>query len=350
MSRFRDIAGQRFGRLVALEPTDQRSGSSVVWRCQCDCGNTPLIRGKSLTDGVTVSCGCYNRERAAETGKAKYANIANKRYGNLIVLEPTDQRRGSSVVWKCICDCGNTAFASCSKLRQGRTKSCGCYRDNFRKRDITNQRFGKLVALRETSQRQKHNVIWECLCDCGEIVYIPQVSLRRGGTKSCGCYHKEITSKTSRRDKTGNRYGRLIALEPTEQRGSNSCIVWRCLCDCGNAALVNGNCLQSGVTASCGCLKEKGVVYLYAMQSEGLIKLGISRNPFNRAEEIRKQLDTSIDILAYTKSNYYQEKKLHKQLEPYRTIHPAHSNGKEWFYPTDEVMAVVDSMEFQLSE
>ena len=54
--------GQRFGRLTALEPTEQRSSRSVVWECLCDCGRTVRIRATQLTSGRTVSCGCFKRE------------------------------------------------------------------------------------------------------------------------------------------------------------------------------------------------------------------------------------------------------------------------------------------------
>ena len=52
--------GKRFGRLVALEPTEERDKSSetVIWRCKCDCGNTKNISSYLLTSGRVRSCGC----------------------------------------------------------------------------------------------------------------------------------------------------------------------------------------------------------------------------------------------------------------------------------------------------
>ena len=39
-NRYKDLSGMRFGRLVAISPTEKRSngGKSVVWKCLCDCG------------------------------------------------------------------------------------------------------------------------------------------------------------------------------------------------------------------------------------------------------------------------------------------------------------------------
>uniref|UniRef100_A0A7C9NUW7 Uncharacterized protein n=1 Tax=Muribaculaceae bacterium Z82 TaxID=2304548 RepID=A0A7C9NUW7_9BACT len=63
MRRRIDLAGQRFGRLVALEPTEKRSDGSVVWRCQCDCGKVVEVNAHRLRKGNTKSCGCLKKDR-----------------------------------------------------------------------------------------------------------------------------------------------------------------------------------------------------------------------------------------------------------------------------------------------
>lgn len=57
-------------------------------------------------------------------------------------------------------------------------------------------------------------------------------------------------------DRTGVRYGRLVAIEPTAKRQGGS-IVWRCHCDCGEEVLVSAKLLATGSIASCGCLRRK---------------------------------------------------------------------------------------------
>ena len=54
-------AGQRFGKLVAMEPTEKRSNRSVIWKCQCDCGEQVEVRATMLTSSHTTSCGCAKR-------------------------------------------------------------------------------------------------------------------------------------------------------------------------------------------------------------------------------------------------------------------------------------------------
>jgi hypothetical protein len=55
-------------------------------------------------------------------------------------------------------------------------------------------------------------------------------------------------------DRTGQRFGRLLALEKTNQKNASGNIKWNCLCDCGNNVVVTGSSLKSGDTQSCGCL------------------------------------------------------------------------------------------------
>lgn len=62
----KDLTGQRFGRLTVLYMDEDKvtpSGYRVhMWRCICDCGTEKTVRGKSLTGGVTRSCGCLAKE------------------------------------------------------------------------------------------------------------------------------------------------------------------------------------------------------------------------------------------------------------------------------------------------
>ena len=54
---FIDLTGQRFGYLTVIKRVENR-GKDPVWKCRCECGNEPEIRGFSLRSGNTVSCGC----------------------------------------------------------------------------------------------------------------------------------------------------------------------------------------------------------------------------------------------------------------------------------------------------
>lgn len=196
--RMCDLTGQRFGRLTALEPTEKRMRTSVVWRCQCDCGNIAEVNASSLRSGGTKSCGCLKKESAARIGAEHRADITGKVFERLTALEPTKKRQGTAIMWKCQCECGNTVYVSVASLNAGETKSCGCLqRDvtatigSYRRIDLTGQRFGRLVVLETTKERRGSSVVWKCQCDCGEIAYVSSRDLRGGRVSSCGCKRRE---------------------------------------------------------------------------------------------------------------------------------------------------------------
>ena len=61
---------------------------------------------------------------------AELIDLTGKRFGKLVVLSKGESRRTSGgqfkATWICKCDCGNTTTVDAEKLRNGRTRSCGC--------------------------------------------------------------------------------------------------------------------------------------------------------------------------------------------------------------------------------
>lgn len=66
-----DIAGRRFGRLVALDGESHSVGKRVYWWCRCDCGAVVAVDRQNLLDGNTRSCGCLRREMVIERNRKK---------------------------------------------------------------------------------------------------------------------------------------------------------------------------------------------------------------------------------------------------------------------------------------
>src|SRR5215831_16578997 len=58
LTRFKNLTGQKFGRLTALRPVGKDAGRNVLWLCHCDCGKEMVTRGFALGMGRTTSCGC----------------------------------------------------------------------------------------------------------------------------------------------------------------------------------------------------------------------------------------------------------------------------------------------------
>jgi hypothetical protein len=61
--------------------------------------------------------------------------------------------------------------------------------------EIAGLRFGRLIALVYDAKSQS----WNCLCDCGKQTSALSHNLRSGRTRSCGCLHREVLSKRSRK-------------------------------------------------------------------------------------------------------------------------------------------------------
>lgn len=83
--------------------------------------------------------------------------------------------------------CNNTFEAEIQHVKRGNIRSCGCQNHNKKYKDLINQRFGKLTAIKPTNKRQSGGIVWLCKCDCGNYTEVLQSNLTRGRSTSCGC-------------------------------------------------------------------------------------------------------------------------------------------------------------------
>lgn len=139
-----------------------------------------------------------------------------------------------------------------------------CYNIGMRLINLIGNRYGNLVVVERTyrtrNKSSRKDILWRCLCDCGKEAYIRGFCLRDGMTKSCGCRRLALLKQHRKEDLIGLKFYRLLVVERLSIRNKsgrvNNC-VFRCLCDCGNARIVQGSHLRSGSTKSCGCLKRE---------------------------------------------------------------------------------------------
>ena len=68
-----DLTNKVFSRLTVIKQAENiqtpNGRSHVAWECQCECGNSIIVRGEYLRNGHTVSCGCKRKEVLAAAGK-----------------------------------------------------------------------------------------------------------------------------------------------------------------------------------------------------------------------------------------------------------------------------------------
>jgi len=128
----------------------------------------------------------------------KFQDLTGQKFGLLTVLNRGSDYVSPSgyrcVTWNCKCECGNTVAVRSTYLINGNSKSCGCLRNKTkpeRIKDISGQRFGRLVVKRLVGTVPKIGAIWECQCDCGKTIDIPMRYLRNNKYKSCGCLKRE---------------------------------------------------------------------------------------------------------------------------------------------------------------
>lgn len=83
-----DITNKRFGKLVPIEPTSERTKDGrVIWKCQCDCGNICYIDTHSLSSNKVKSCGCL------------------RSYGQYVIREILKENNISFIEEYCCKDC-----------------------------------------------------------------------------------------------------------------------------------------------------------------------------------------------------------------------------------------------------
>jgi len=190
VGRAKNLIGQKFDHLTVLfrtePPEDSKKKKDTWWACQCDCGNEELvrIRGDRFKSESNFSCGCAFEKTGRKIDD--YIQIGNK-YGKWKVLKFKGVIN-THATYLCQCECGKIQDMKGADLKFREKKNCGCINcSKGNTLDITGQRFGKLIALEPTEKRRGSNVIWKCQCDCGNICEVSLGNLRNEDTKSCGC-------------------------------------------------------------------------------------------------------------------------------------------------------------------
>ena len=62
MGVFKDLSGQRFGKLTVIKRKGTTKHGKVIWECKCDCRNITKVTTCSLRTGNTRSCGCLYKQ------------------------------------------------------------------------------------------------------------------------------------------------------------------------------------------------------------------------------------------------------------------------------------------------
>ncbi len=175
MARLLNLKGNVFGRLAVVRRVTNAKGR-CRWECLCSCGKTKIATRNDLRSGHTQSCGCLARELSS---KRRFVDMAGQRYGRLLVLSPTEYKRGDHAKWRCLCDCGNEIIVIGKNMRRGMTSSCGCFERQANLEDnITSYSKKNITSVRQKRRYGKESIAWrmsvferdnyKCQC-CGSV-------------------------------------------------------------------------------------------------------------------------------------------------------------------------------------
>ena len=93
--------------------------------------------------------------------------------------------------------------------------------------DLTGQRFGRwTVVARAGADSAGKNSTWLCRCDCGNEKIVSKVSLKNGSSKSCGCYNSELEKQRIKvlHDQRRGEYPRIDRLFRIWRKMRNRCL------------------------------------------------------------------------------------------------------------------------------
>ena len=188
-----NLIGKKFNKLTVLE----YAGNSK-WLCQCDCGNTSIVKTASLNSGKTKSCGCLrgeNTKNNTRNSKPKQ-DLTGKQFGYLTALYYI---KGGK--WHCKCKCGNEVDVDTRNLNSNHTLSCGCYQKEQAQKnviDMSNYEDKNFLILSRAGSSTDGVALWECLCkNCGNVFITKGSNIRSVGIQTCGCSHSKGEQKIS---------------------------------------------------------------------------------------------------------------------------------------------------------
>jgi len=178
-----DLSGQTFGKLTAIAPTGEKLRRRIVWECICSCGEKKEVSSLYLLNGSVKSCGCYQESKTQQL-------TVGQTIGHLTIIALSEEKLNGCTAWECECSCGERKKISDAQLFYKKVKCCGC-RLNREKNDLSGETFGRLTVISPTKERINGSVVWECVCSCGESKKVSAFHLAIGDTKSCGCLGQE---------------------------------------------------------------------------------------------------------------------------------------------------------------
>ena len=231
MPPIKDITNQRFGQLLVLEKTNKRAkDGSIIWKCQCDCGNIIERNGVELrrTRSKVQSCAECSKKKSQEN-LAEYAKThrsptfkdeTGNKYGHLTVLREDIEREKKlsydRAYWIVKCDCEKqTEFSVAGEsLRLGTTTSCGCQSESIGEKAIRDLLTKNNIIFKEQftfsdligKQNNKYRFDFGILNSNNNLLYLIEFDGVQHFYSTSGWNTQERVDATKQRDEIKNLY------------------------------------------------------------------------------------------------------------------------------------------------
>ena len=147
-------------------------------------------------------------------------DLTGQRFGKLVVLKENGKNKSGHIYWDCQCDCGNHINVNMVHMRNGTITACKNCRRTLK--DLTGQKFGYLTVINEIGPDKNRNIVWKCQCDCGKIIHVFAQNLIRNHTISCGCYNSKSIKERN------FKHGQATRKSTNQIYYSWSCMLKRC--------------------------------------------------------------------------------------------------------------------------
>lgn len=127
LRRYGDFSGITEHGIHVIELTGESKNSNRLWNCRCHCGNNFKVKSTKIKH--IKSCGCVilpKEARKERKSPINYILSSGETFNRLTVVKLLEERKRGQRQYLCKCSCGKETKLSCSSIKSGRTKSCGC--------------------------------------------------------------------------------------------------------------------------------------------------------------------------------------------------------------------------------
>ena len=191
MGKSEDLIGKRFNGWTVIGDEEIVNNKKQL-KCKCKCGTIKNVDKYSLIHGTSKSCGCDIRRIIKGNDDIIGKEISGFKITKII--NPQENKYNKiKVLCKCLkCGKKEELYLCRIKKRVGYCRECSI--DN-RAIDMIGKRFNRLTVIKRVENGSQNQRRFLCKCDCGNECVVNGMLLRNGETKSCGCWNYEQMCK-----------------------------------------------------------------------------------------------------------------------------------------------------------